>query len=310
MRRLAELVLRHRGLVVLAWVADRRRRWRGHRHREQPDDRQLLAAGTAGRHGSQQDRRRVPQRRQHDAAARHRHHAAGSDDHRARGPGRPGLRLGEPERRPPAGGRRGEHRRPGVPHLGRPYGVRDGLLPVPAEPERRAADQAGAGCRARGRAPGRRRRRHGHGRARDRRQLRRQRRAHRDAARRAGRPGGPAVRVRLAARVPPAGRRRGLDPDHLPAAAPAHLPDRRLLHRDLPDQPGRAGSRDRLLAAVRHPMARGTRPRQGEPRGGRRGDGDRRPCRALQRPDRGDRPARPGRAARCRSCAASAWPER
>ena len=65
----------------------------------------------------------------------------------------------------------------------------------------------------------------------------------------------------------------------------------------VPGRAGRPGRRDRLLPALRHPMARGTRPRPRQPRRRGRGDGDGRPRRAVQRAHGRDRPARPGRAA-------------
>ncbi len=99
-----------------------------------------------------------------------------------------------------------------------------------------------------------------------------------------------------AARVPATGGGGRLDPDHLPAAAAPDLPHRRLVHRPVPGRPGRPGRRDRLLPALRHPMAGGTRSRPRQPRRRGRGDGDGRPRRAVQRAHGRDRPARPGRA--------------
>ena len=185
------------------------------------------------------------------------------------------------------------------------HGVRDGLLPVPGQLRERAADRRGQGVRAGCGSRRRQGRRDRHGRARGRRRGGRQQRARRDAVRRTRGAGRAPVRLRVLPGLHAAADRGGLDPHDVPAAASDHLCDRRVLHRRVPDRPGRARRRDRLLAAPRDPMARGARQGQGQPRGRGRRDGDRRPRRAVQRHHRRHRPARAGRAARCRSCAAS-----
>ena len=113
---------------------------------------------------------------------------AGQTDHRPRGGGRPRRSPPSPTAVPNAARRRrGEHRRQGVPHQGRPHGVRAGLLPVQPVADRDAADRRRSATPSSTATPGRRDgRRHRRGRAgRRRRQQRRPGRARRDPARRA-----------------------------------------------------------------------------------------------------------------------------
>ena len=213
------------------------------------------------------------------ALRRHGDAARRADRHRPRGRGRRGVRRGRSRRGPDCACRRGQHRRQGLPHQGRPHGVRAGLLPVPARPDGEAADRRRSAAR------------------------------HDCGAARAARPSGspartrspsatpaaaaPAcsprrcsaalgalaragVRLRVVPGVPAAGRRRGVDPDDVHLLLPLTYADRRVVHRRVPGRADRARRRDRLLAAPRHPLARGTRPRPRQPRRGRRRDGDRR----------------------------------
>ena len=81
---------------------------------------------------------------------------------------------------------------------------------------------------------------------------------------------------------------------------------RRVVHRPVPGRADRPRRRDRLLAAARHPLARGARPRPRQPRRGRRGDGDRRPRGACSAASRWRSACSRWSCCRCRSCAASA----
>ena len=299
MRRWAEFVLRHRkavvafwGIVLVAGIA-----LAGKTTNRLTVDFSL--PGPARHRDRAQDQAGVRQRRRHQPLPRHGHAAGGPDGHRARGRRRAQLRFGRDSGAERAGHRRGEHRRQGVPHQGRPHRLRAGVLPVQpvadarscsTDPIRAAADSGHAG-----RSDGRRHRR---GRAGDRRRQRqRPGRARRDPARRRRRARRARVRVRFVPGVPAAARRRGLHPGHVRDAAADHLPDRRVVHRPVPGRARRPGRGHRLLAAARHPVARGTRPRSRQPRRGRRRHGDRGQRRAVQRCDRRDRPARADRAA-------------
>ena len=72
----------------------------------------------------------------------------------------------------------------------------------------------------------------------------------------------------------------------------------------VPDRADRPRRRDRLLAAARHPMARGTRPRPRQPRRRRRRDADRRPRGACSAASRWRSACSRWSCCRCRSCAA------
>ena len=86
----------------------------------------------------------------------------------------------------------------------------------------------------------------------------------RDAARRARRPGGARVRLRLVAGPRPAADRRRVHPHDVPHRAAADVRHRRELHRPVPHRPRRPRCRDRLLLAPRLPMARGDATRAGQ----------------------------------------------
>ena len=89
----------------------------------------------------------------------------------------------------------------------------------------------------------------------------RPRRSCRDADRRRRRARRAGVRVRVDARAGAAADRGGLDPHDAAGRARPHLHRQRLVHRAVPRRAGRPRRRDRLLAADRHPLARGARPR-------------------------------------------------
>ena len=182
----------------------------------------------------------------------------------------------------------------------RPHHVRDRVSE--AGPELRLRREPGRGQGGpRGRSGHRRR-----GRARPRERLRRAservRRRQRDrSAPRvpAGRPGRP-DRARVRLRVVPGLRadRDGdrLDHDHVPPGLGLDHVHGHLAGGAVPDRPGRARDRDRLLVAGRLALARGARPRTNRGRGRPARDGDRGTGRRLQWDDGGDRPAGDGRA--------------
>ena len=198
MRRLAELVLAAPRAGRGRLGRDRGRRGRGHQHRERPDDRQLLAARAAGRHRGQQDRRGLPQRREHHAAARHRDDAGGADASPAtrtrwRRPSRRSAPSEVPLRVVDEGNTgdkafRTSDDRTAYAMVFYPFPQSLGAV-LPTK-EVQAAVQAAA---PQGAVVGR----HRHGRPGGRRRVRRQRRPHRDAARGARRARGAAVRLRL-----------------------------------------------------------------------------------------------------------------
>ena len=89
----------------------------------------------------------------------------------------------------------------------------------------------------------------------------------------------------------------GVDPDHVPDRVGPDRTDRRVVHRAVPARPDRARRRDRLRAADRHPLARGTRPRRRQRPGGGAGAGHRRAVGAVLRRHRRGQPGRADRAA-------------
>ena len=179
-----------------------------------------------------------------------------------------------------------------------------GLVYIPAKGGVGAG--AGGGPAGAGRARRRHRRRipgRGDGARRTPRLRRRQRRERAPAscwrpARSAGRAPRPHLRLPLlhGDRAAADGSRRG--PDHLPARLADRHRHRRLRDRAVPGRADRARDRDRLRAARRRPLARGTPAAEhDERRGGAERDAARRLRRRLQRHDRGDLAARAARRA-------------